>query len=99
MKSNDVAEYVGECMGHSEFRGHGECGGHGEWHGGRNQRNSLNIAFKAEQKLLFGGWGEKKAKKTLPATKYTQYNLLTYRRKKEFLLVLEKDITEKPGHR
>lgn len=52
----------------------------GSWwvgkNGGRNLWNSLNIVFETEQKLSF--WWKKKSY----LTKYTQRNLLTYRRKK-----------------
>lgn len=50
MRRNDAAACGGEC------RGRGECGViMSGWHVGRNQRISLNTAFKAEQKLSFGG--------------------------------------------
>lgn len=58
MRKYDVAECGGQCGGH------GECGGHGQWvKWWRNQRNSLNTAFKAEQKLSFQ---EGKTVKKLP---------------------------------
>lgn len=63
MKSNDVAECEGECMGHSEYRGHGECGGHGEWHGGRNQKNSQYSIQSRAKAFIWGVGGEESKKK------------------------------------